>query len=181
MKHLLFIAALALSVFLTGCRSAERTPNEIGGVTSLDEGESIITVNGVEIVRIDMDTENAGNNTETSTDFLTEFKAHTAELAKRLPLEYDWEIPDNMTYGYIVDDGKYFLYNKMRYENRMPSSHYEAERSTLNALKARIVFKDGTPATEDDLKAETPVFIKWYGEWETYPSQILCSEIVILK
>lgn len=179
MKYSLFIAAVILSVILTGCRSIERTPNAVGGA-SLDEGESIITVNGVKIVRIDMDTENVGDNTETSADFLTEFKAHTAELAKRLSLEYDGEVPDNMTYGYIVDDGKYFLYNSMRYENGLPS-HYEAERSTFNASNARIVFEDGTPASEGDLKAETPVFIKSWMEWETYPSQILCSKIVILK
>lgn len=140
----------------------------------------MITVNGVEMVRIDMDTENIGNDTETSTDFLTEFEVHTAELDKRLSLVYNGDIPDNMTYGYIVDDGKYFLYNKMRYENDLPS-HYEAERSTLNVSKARIVFEDGTPAAEDELKAETPVFIKWCDEPETYLSQIICSKIVILK
>ena len=43
------------------------------------------------------------------------------------------------------------------------------------------VFSDGTPASEDDLKPETAVFVQSDYTLTIYPEQMHCTKIIILK
>lgn len=97
------------------------------------------------------------------------------ELYERaLPLNYDGEIPDGMMYGILVEDGTFFVH----YCDIMPDG---VDAANLDARDAEIVFKDGTPASVEDLKIETAALIKYDYSLDSYPQTFHCTKIVILK
>lgn len=95
---------------------------------------------------------------------------------RAMPLKYNGEIPDGMFYGLLVGNGK-FVTHLQRTGNGMEN----IEGGHLNTKDAKIFFEDGTPASEDDLKPETAVFIASDCTLETYPVQMHCTKIVLLK
>lgn len=113
-----------------------------------------------------------------------------AELYERaLPLEYDGEKPEDMSYGLLAGDGTFFTYY-MEYYNTDDGKidiytdadgnrHITGDR--LMTSDAEIVFEDGTPAAKEDLKPETAVFVQSDYTLESYPGQRHCTKIVILK
>lgn len=105
-----------------------------------------------------------------------------------LPLEYDGETPDGMIYGILGRDGGFFTHYMMYYYTDKAPDIYEDENGEryitgdyLISNEAEIVFEDGSPATQDDLKPDTPVFVQSDYVLESYPGQRHCTKIVILK
>lgn len=98
-----------------------------------------------------------------------------AELYERaMPLKYDGKIPDGMFYGLLAGDGGFVTYTTGS-DNKGITGGY------IGARDAEIVFEDGTPASEDDLKPETAVFVQSDYALAIYPEQMHCTKIVILK
>lgn len=113
-----------------------------------------------------------------------------AELYERaLPLEYDGEKPDDMSYGLLAGGGTFFTHYMEYYntdEGRIDiytdadgNRHITGEY--LMTRDAEIVFEDGTPASADDLKPETAVLVQSDYTLESYPGRMHCTKIVILK
>lgn len=96
------------------------------------------------------------------------------ELYERaIPIKYDGEVPEDMTYGVLVGDGKLFTFY-FPFEDRSGGNvmAYRLDESR-QISGAEIVFEDGTPASKDDFKPETRVFVRSEGS--------KCAKIVILK
>ena len=96
-----------------------------------------------------------------------------AELYERaLPLEYSGEKPKDMGYGLLAGDGGFLVY-------------YDGYRNItgeyLMTGDAEIVFEDGSPASADDLRPETAVFVAGDYTLASYPGQRHCTKIIILK
>lgn len=99
------------------------------------------------------------------------------ELYERaVPLRYDGEVPEGMMYGVLVMDGSFFTYYR-----KIDSITYTIDGNYLLTRDAEIVFEDGTPASEDDLKPETAVFVESDYVLESYPEQRHCTKIILLK
>lgn len=116
------------------------------------------------------------------------------ELYNRaIPLEYDGEIPDGMIYG-VITDGKdfprlfihYMIYVNVNegklgiYKDQNGEPIIEPD-FIFGISEAEIVFEDGTPATEDDLKHGIPVLVESDYVLECAPGRMHCTKIVILK
>lgn len=98
-----------------------------------------------------------------------------AELYERaMPLKYNGEKPDRMFYGLLAGNGNFVTYSTDT-DNLGITGDY------ISARDAEIVFEDGTPATADDLKPETAVFVQSDYTLATYPGQMHCTKIIILK
>lgn len=98
-----------------------------------------------------------------------------AELYERaMPLKYNGKVPGGMFYGLLAGDGGFVTYETGS-DNKGITGGY------IGARDAEIIFEDGTPASENDLKPETAVFIKSDYTLEIYPEQMHCTKIVILK
>lgn len=96
------------------------------------------------------------------------------ELYERaIPIKYGGEVPEGMTYGVLVGDGKLFTFY-FPFEDRSGGNvmAYRLDESR-QISGAEIVFEDGTPASKDDFKPETRVFVRSEGS--------KCTKIVILK
>lgn len=96
------------------------------------------------------------------------------ELYERaIPIIYDGEVPEGMTFGVMVGDGSLFTFYQP-YEDGIGGSAlaYKIDERR-HVSDAEIVFEDGTSASRDDLKPETRVFVMSEGE--------ICKKIVILK
>lgn len=97
------------------------------------------------------------------------------ELYERaMPIIYDGKVPGGMFYGLLAGDGGFVTYATGS-DNKGITGGY------LGARDAEIVFEDGTPASEDDLKPETAVFVQSDYTLEIYPGRMHCTKIVILK
>lgn len=98
-----------------------------------------------------------------------------AELYERaLPLKYDGEAPEGTFYGLLAGSGGFITYSA-DLENTYITGCY------LMTGDAEIVFEDGSAAFGDDLKPETAVFVQSDYTLESYPGQMHCTKIVILK
>lgn len=97
------------------------------------------------------------------------------ELYERaMPLIYDGKVPGGMFYGLLAGDGGFVTYTTGS-DNKGITGGYIITRD------AEIVFADGAPASNDDLKPETAVFVQSDYTLEIYPEQMHCTKIVILK
>lgn len=112
---------------------------------------------------------------------------------RALPLDYDGGIPEGMIYGVLISDDRFFTERKLfaHYlecvnEGRLDIfEDAHGERTVVGDViltdGAEIVFEDGTPASEDDLRAETAVFVRKGSMLEDFSGKGLNTKIVILK
>lgn len=97
------------------------------------------------------------------------------ELYERaVPLKYDGETPEGMLYGVLGGDGGFFTHYDTYHTDCITGEH-------LIIRDAEIVFGDGTPASEDDLIPETPALVLSDYVLESYPGQMHCTKIILLK
>ncbi len=90
-------------------------------------------------------------------------------LAKAKSLTYpNGKQPKDTHFGFVVTDRLFFQCD-------------EREFYSLITANAKITFSDGKSATEDDLKAGSALLVSSDYVLDSYPGQIHCTEIVILK
>lgn len=112
---------------------------------------------------------------------------------RALPLDYDGEIPEGMTYGVLINDDRFFTERKIftHYLECVKDGRLDifedthGERTVVGdeilTDGAEIVFKDGAPASEDDLRAETAVFVRKGSMLDDFSGKRLNTRIVILE
>lgn len=96
---------------------------------------------------------------------------------RALSLKYGGDNPAGMIYGILGRDGSFFTHYDIY------DGHY-TDRITGDYLitnDAEIVFEDGSPAAEDDLKPDDPVLVRSDYAFYSYPAQRHCTKIILLK
>ncbi|MCM1164697.1 MAG: hypothetical protein NC299_00755 [Lachnospiraceae bacterium] len=92
-----------------------------------------------------------------------------AELyARALPISCDGDIPEGMRYGVLTLSGD-FVYGAGSLSG-----------ASLLTGDAELVFSDGSPAAESDLKPETAALVKYDYALYGSPEQWHCTKIIIL-
>lgn len=109
------------------------------------------------------------------------------KYGKILPTDY-MDIPRGMTYGIMTDIDNLMARNMnsvskngkiMFYTDREGRITTVLDR--LDTQNAKIVFEDGSAASEENLTPGTAVLVEYDMIEETSPANIYCTKIVILK
>ena len=82
-----------------------------------------------------------------------------------------------MIYGILGRDGSFFTHYDIydgHYTDRITGDYHITN-------DAEIVFEDGSPAAEDDLKPDDPVLVRSDYAFYSYPAQRHCTKIILLK
>lgn len=109
--------------------------------------------------------------------------------SRAISLDYDGENPEEMLYGVITCGGRLFTHYMQYYNTKEEKTDTYTDKdgkrcivsNRLIASDAEIVFEDGSPASEDDLKPGTAVLVDYDYVLECWPGQMHCTKIVILE
>lgn len=109
------------------------------------------------------------------------------KYGKILPTDYT-DIPRGMIYG-IMTDIDNLMASNMEGVSKNGKTMFHTDREgrittmldRLITQNAEIVFEDGSAASEENLTPGTAVLVEYDMIEESYPANICCTKIVILK
>lgn len=184
------LSAIAVSCLMTGCaesgeQAAVTVNTDAAAAENADTKDDILS--SMNIVEIPIDYIPTADDMASLRETERYYDEQQAKYEKMLPTDYT-DIPQEMTYGIMTDIDNYMV-SHMKYVNdngKMDiytdlAGKKVTDLNYLDMRNAEIVFENGSAASKDNLTPGTAVLVKYDMIEETYPGNMHCTKIVILK